>query len=240
VASGIYEIVNTSNGKRYVGQAINLSKRTYEHRRRLTIGCHPNTALQAAFHKYGAQSFEIRILEVVDVVGLTAEAAKLLLTDREQHHIERTPAGMGYQLAPSAGSTLGYRFSSDARMKMSAAKLRPEERARVSAQHKGKKVRPETLEKMRAANLGKFASEEDRRLISSGFTDESRKKIAESNARRVHSEETRAKLSAANKRQSRDTRSKAQMGRKHSPETRLKMSLARHALLERLRVESRN
>ena len=54
---GIYKIVNSVNGKTYVGQSQNIKKRVAEHFRLLRNGKHNNPRLQNAFNKYGEDSF---------------------------------------------------------------------------------------------------------------------------------------------------------------------------------------
>lgn len=61
---GIYMIINTKNGKRYVGSSINIKKRLWEHRSTLRHNHHDNQHLQNAWNKYGEQAFEYSILEV--------------------------------------------------------------------------------------------------------------------------------------------------------------------------------
>lgn len=61
--SGIYQIINTKNNKRYIGQSINLSHRLYSHKRNLNLNRHPNKKLQSDWNVYGKQYFEFSILE---------------------------------------------------------------------------------------------------------------------------------------------------------------------------------
>jgi group I intron endonuclease len=56
--SGIYEILNTKNHKRYIGSAKNIHKRLLEHKARLKINKHKNAHLQNAWNKYGEGIFE--------------------------------------------------------------------------------------------------------------------------------------------------------------------------------------
>lgn len=63
--SGIYKIVNTSNGRSYIGKAKVFRQRFYEHKRKLLAGSHANSFLQADFNKCGAGVFEYHVLEVV-------------------------------------------------------------------------------------------------------------------------------------------------------------------------------
>ena len=67
---GIYCILNTSNGHRYVGQSTDLSRRKSYHFTALAKGIHKNKHLQAAWNRYGASCFQWSILEAV--VGIAA------------------------------------------------------------------------------------------------------------------------------------------------------------------------
>ena len=64
--SGIYKIINTSNGRIYVGKAKVLRQRFYEHRRKLQADRHGNKFLQNDFNKCGTEAFEYHILEVIE------------------------------------------------------------------------------------------------------------------------------------------------------------------------------
>lgn len=101
--SGIYQIVNLVSGKSYVGSAVNIGNRLRAHLRDLEGGQHHSYKLQMAWNKYGAEAFEVRILEEVD-------KAKLL--EREQYWMDiLQPFTNGYNIAPFANSTLGLRYS---------------------------------------------------------------------------------------------------------------------------------
>lgn len=65
---GIYQIINSTNGKVYIGQTINFIRRAQQHRRELIKGVHGNHHLQSAALKYGIESFEFSPLEFC-VVG---------------------------------------------------------------------------------------------------------------------------------------------------------------------------
>jgi group I intron endonuclease len=61
---GIYQILNTENGKRYIGSSVQISARFSAHKRELREGTHGNSYLQRSFDKYGVKSFEFKqILE---------------------------------------------------------------------------------------------------------------------------------------------------------------------------------
>lgn len=61
--SGIYCILNTMNGKRYIGQTYDLDYRWRRHKFDLKHGYHSNNHLQSAWNKYGDSSFEFIVLE---------------------------------------------------------------------------------------------------------------------------------------------------------------------------------
>lgn len=59
-------IVNTKNGKRYIGSSLNIRKRLWEHRANLRHNKHHNPHLQSSWNKYGEQSFIYSILETCE------------------------------------------------------------------------------------------------------------------------------------------------------------------------------
>jgi group I intron endonuclease len=65
MSSGIYCILNTSNGHRYIGQSVDLSRRKSYHFTALAKGIHKNRHLQSAWNRYGAQTFKWEVLQVV-------------------------------------------------------------------------------------------------------------------------------------------------------------------------------
>lgn len=146
--SGIYEIRNRVNGKRYVGSAVNFDRRWRQHRCELGKGRH-NPILQSAWKKYGAANFEFRVIELVP--------DKTLLIEREQHHIDSLKPE--YNCAPIAGSRLGATMSDVSRSRVGAASKRvwsdPEHRQKMSEAHKGQKPTPQQLAKISAALRGR-------------------------------------------------------------------------------------
>jgi group I intron endonuclease len=141
-ASGIYSITNAVNSRQYIGSAVNLRKRKNIHLSQLRNGKHRNRKLQAAFNKYGESAFLFEVVELVEKDDLIAA---------EQRHMDRLDPF--YNIAKTAGSTLGVKFSEEAKEKIAAAargkKRGPfteEHRANISAATKGKRRRPLTDE----------------------------------------------------------------------------------------------
>jgi len=68
-ASGIYAIVNKTNGHRYVGQATNMRDRVAQQYRALQTGSHlirGRRTLQDAWDAFGPDAFDFVVLEFVD------------------------------------------------------------------------------------------------------------------------------------------------------------------------------
>lgn len=215
--SGIYEIVNLVNGKRYVGSALKFQQRWRQHRCELGKGRH-NPHLQAAWNKYGPEAFVYRVLEIVDDPNR--------LIEREQHYIDTLKPE--YNIAKKAGSNLGMKWSEETIARMSAANReiwqRPGHREKMSEAHRGQRPSPEQRAKMSAALKGRKLSPEHREMNA--------KRLRELNRSQEHrartsarckgvpkSPETIAKISAARKGQPAHNRGKPQ-----SAEQRAKQS----------------
>jgi len=136
--SGIYSITNLTNGKRYIGSAVNLRQRAYDHVSALNRNAHNSKHLQNAWNKYGEASFTFEILMLV--------IDKAQLIQWENHFIEERKsrnAAFGYNLCP-AQSSLGYKHTDEAKRKIKEARAKQEfsaeTRAKMSATRLGKKM----------------------------------------------------------------------------------------------------
>lgn len=176
IVSGIYEIVNLVNGKRYIGSAINTAHRWRQHKSLLGKGKN-NPLMQRAWQKYGASSFVFRLLEEVE------ERSDLLV--REQFYLDT--CSPEYNVATTAGSNLGVKWSAETIEKMGAANRRvwscPDYRRRMSDVHKGQKPTPDQLKKISEALRGRKLSPERAEVV------------AANNGERNRSQEHRAKVS---------------------------------------------
>jgi group I intron endonuclease len=161
MASGIYEIVNKANGKRYIGSAINIKRRWNVHRSDLRLGSHHSRALQRAWNKYGDDQFDFRVVEL---------CAKGQLLSREQWHLD--VGRPEYNCSPSAGTCLGIKRDEAFRLKISKARLgKPlseQHRSAIGRSLIGLKRSMEAIEKSAAAKRGRKLgplSDEHRRKI---------------------------------------------------------------------------
>lgn len=182
---GIYKIVNLVDGLCYVGSAINIGERWRVHVRSLRRRSHHSHRLQSAWDAHGADAFAIKIVEVV--------LSRTELVERENFWIGSMRAvepDRGYNIAPTAGSQLGFRHTVATRAKMSAS-------------HKGRAKTPEHQAKITAALKGKRMSEEQKRHLSDirkgkKASPELRAKLREAQRNRKMSPEARERMITAN------------------------------------------
>ncbi len=64
---GVYCIRNTVNGKLLVGKSIDLPSILNRQRGQLRSGSHPNPTLHKDLVEYGAEAFEVEILDTLEV-----------------------------------------------------------------------------------------------------------------------------------------------------------------------------
>ena len=193
--TGIYKIVNTVNGHKYVGSGMSIKGRWRTHLHYLKQNKHHSPYLQRAWNKYGEKSFEFIIIE-------ECEPTKEVLLDREQFWIDELHAygETGYNGTPKAANSLGYKHTAESREKMKETnKGRPPMSEEMKEFHrqrmigntfsvgnttrKGVKCTPEQIEKNRQAHIGIFPSEEARKNMSKAqkgkkMSDEARAKIS--------------------------------------------------------------
>ena len=111
--SGIYQIRNKINGKRYIGQGAELKRREQKHFSMLKSGNHDNLHLQRAYNKYGKENFEFKII-------LYAESDEL--TRYEQELVDKYKPEELYNIClECVNNILGVRHSEKTKRKISVA-----------------------------------------------------------------------------------------------------------------------
>lgn len=94
----IYQIINKVDGRRYVGQTINLEKRKQTHFSKLRKNQHPNKLLQDAWNEWGEENFSF-IYEEVDIKdNNTLNEAEINTISKYNSYLDgynRTPGGQG-------------------------------------------------------------------------------------------------------------------------------------------------
>ena len=177
----IYKITNLINGKIYVGQTRRtLEERIGEHKR------HKNGLIGLAIKKYGWKNFKVEVLEEC--------TSSDQLNEREIFWIAKLNCKIPNGYNKTDGGDGSYIRTAENRAKLSAVhkgqkgrKHTPEELEKISAGRKGKKQTPESNAKNSAAHLGKKRSLESRAKQSATMKG------------KKHSAETCAKQSAAMK-----------------------------------------
>lgn len=198
--SGIYEIVNKSNGKRYIGSAVNIDRRFNEHRSKLRRGVHHSVILQRAWNKNGEESFTFSTLVL---------CAKDELIAFEQGCIDAF-APM-YNVCPTAGSSLGRALSVATKEK-------------IAVKARGRKRDPESVERGATKLRGVPRLSEhltgNTHAVGSKHTDEWKAANSARNlgVARPKDAAYRAKISASLK------------GVRHSPERRAKQAAAQRGM----------
>jgi len=216
-STGIYEIVNTINGKRYVGSSVDLRRRKNVHWRSLHAGKHHNAILQAAWVKHGEAAFEFRVLRECERANLVIE---------EQAAIDRLEPE--YNLSPTAGNILGFRFTDDQRAARRGRKQTEEWKRKRAEAHVGKKRSEETRKRISDAMTGKSRgqrSAEHRAALGAAFkgkpkAPEHMAALQAGRVKRVYSEEQRAAISA----KLREQYASGARSRDRSPEYREKIA----------------
>lgn len=143
MTSGVYQILNTVNGKCYVGSSVRIEKRWLTHKSNFNMGTHPSKKLSNAVAKYGILAFEFSVLE---------ECQPECVLAREEHWIAvKNATAKGYNTRFVPYSNLGIKVSDETKAKQSVAS-------------KGRKHTPETIARQSAAQSNR--SDETRKKQS--------------------------------------------------------------------------
>lgn len=150
--TGVYRITNTVTYRVYIGSAIDIDVRVYEHRRMLRNGKHDNQYLQRSWDKHRESVFIFEPL-----IECSIETRK----DREQRfidaYIEHGLSIYNMQPASRTGVNFGYVPTIETRLKISVA-------------HKGRRRSAQHRESIRQAQLGKKLSRQTRERIGLALT----------------------------------------------------------------------
>lgn len=196
-----YIIINSKNGKIYIGKTNDIAERWRRHQADARLGC--RFYLHRSMKKHGIENFTIELLEEHE----TEQEA----LDREIFYIaffrtnmKRYPDGNGMNLTDGGGGLSGYKHSEETKAKMSDsakghaptrtefAPLTDETKAKISKSHIGKIMSEETKAKMSKTLKGRIFTEEHKANMSAAQTGEKNHMFG-----KKHSEETKAKMLAS-------------------------------------------
>jgi len=195
--SGVYQVVNIANDKRYIGSSVNLKNRWAHHKSRLNNGKHGNQHLQRAWNRYGEESFEFEVICYCSR-NKTIEFEQFFLDTRHPeynmakcarasmlgaHHTAETLRKISEAMKGQIPWSKGKHHSEEALRKMSEAKkghiVSMKTREKISEANKGKHSSPlsaETRRKMSEAHKG-----EKNHNYGKQLTEEHKRKIGEAN-----------------------------------------------------------
>ena len=158
--SGVYRIRNVENDKVYIGSTVNIKNRIEGHKKILNSYSHYNRYLQRAWNKHGESAFRFESF-------LCCHRDDLIFYEqRAMDAYQTADKRYGYNLSPTAGSSLGRKFTKATKQ-------------RIADKATGRKHSKKTRLKMSQSNVGKKQSEEHKRKNS-----ESKKGIKHSKERR--------------------------------------------------------
>lgn len=163
----VYIIRCKVNGRAYVGSSIDVDLRIRQHKKNLSSGRHTNPFLQRAWSALGEGCFEFSILEQFE-----NPIDENLLRSREQDWIDglETMIPLGFNLAPVAGSMLGYKFTREQIEALRRSHRRPEVIEILSRkalrQHEEKNLGKSTWKSDHAQKLREFGTMNSERIRS--------------------------------------------------------------------------
>jgi len=166
---GIYEIVNKVTGRRYVGSSKDiLGTRWPQHQRELKNRSHHNSHLINAWHLYGRDAFEIKIVEEVE---------EGRLHEVEQKYLDQcalNPGGYYNLNYASDGGRPSAESIEKIRMKLKGRVFSEEHRRKIGQAMVGREYSQATREKIGNFSKSRRHSEEVRGRISNTLTGQTR------------------------------------------------------------------
>ena len=170
---GVYHIVNTKTGKRYIGSSVDIEDRWKDHKWYLKKGKHHSITLQRAWDKWGEDAFLWLVYQQCN------DGSKALELEQEQLNLFDT-IGRWEEL---------YNISKDAAAPTRGRKMSEEQKRKLSEANKGKVLSEEHRAKISAAQKGrpgrKMSDEEKAK----------RSALYKGTKRAPRSEETKRKIS---------------------------------------------
>ena len=201
--TGIYQIRNTINGKRYIGQSVDIEKRWQREAR--TVSPSVNAHLLRAFQKYGLDAFKFDVLCLCteeELSELECLLIEVLETYKPENGYNKTLGGDGWG-RPTEENRKKHSLRMRGTGNPNYGKPHTEEHLRKM---RGRKCTPEAVRKLVEFNK--------QRIVS----DVSRARMSASQIGRKHSEETKHKIASKH------------LGKKKSAETRARIAKSKEGV----------
>ena len=169
--SGIYEIRNKINNKRYIGQSLHVKTRISKHISLLKKGEHQNKHLQNSWNKYGKENFHFSVLEYCSVD---------MLDEKEDYYIAQYQSNndqYGFNYRIDNKTNRGLKWSEEQREKMTLA-------IEINPWYRNHIIPLSTMQKAWEANKNKTWTQEERQrhseiLTGTKVSDTSNMKLAQ-------------------------------------------------------------
>jgi group I intron endonuclease len=170
--SGVYKIINTKNGRIYIGSAKEFKRRGKQHLHSLKNNIHRNQFLQSDFNKCGEDAFEFHVLEVVE----GKQKARLIVEQKylDKHFDNQKKC---YNFTKSTKATGRSCYSKDPQITLEKRKQTmlekygveyycqtEEARKEASKRMTGFKFSPEAIEKSASKRRGREWSKNERKI----------------------------------------------------------------------------
>jgi group I intron endonuclease len=154
---GIYCIINSINGNKYVGQSNNIRRRFIEHRLAKNTSCR---LLSLAIKKYGIENFSFAAYEYCSLEQLNEKEILYIKELNPQYNISEGGKGAkGHSVSSNTKSLL----SEKSKAWWNSLSVEQQQEVisnNLTGPRKGHLVSEETKQKLRKANLGKKQSPE--------------------------------------------------------------------------------
>ena len=174
---GVYKIINTTNGKVYIGSSKNLDRRWKEHFYILINNKCVNIYLQRSWNKYGEDSFVFEVL-------LYCNKENLAFYEQRTIDVYKSLDNKyGYNICLAARSDLTGNNAEERNRKISETAIKNGKNRGKNSSWYGKNHTEETKQKISESHMGM------------GHTEETKQKLSELVMGRKHTQETRKKLS---------------------------------------------
>lgn len=219
----VYRIINTINGKSYIGQTTRIMKeRLKEHKNE------PTGAVYPAFRKYGYDKFEIELLcECYNIVDLNYCEDLIIRSYRDMGYIlyNRTEGGRNSIPTEETRRKISEKIRGD-KHPWYGRHHTDETKQKIRIINTGRKATPEMIQKMSISQTGRTHSDETKQKMSEShkgkiFTKEHLKHMSESQKGKKHSEQSKQKMS-----EQRKGDKHVLYGKNHSDQSKQKMSLS--------------
>ena len=198
--TGIYKIINLITEKVYVGSAVNIDKRWYNHKSLLSNNKNKLPKLQNSVNKHGLENFIFEIIE---------ECPKEILIEREQYWMDFFDSYKnGYNSRPIASSNLGMVYSKETREK-------------ISKSHIGKHASDESKKKMSDYWKNYYKTNT---IHNKGKTQETSKETREKISKSLKGRSYEELYGVEKAKEMREKRRLSALGKKHSEESKKKLS----------------